>query len=110
MDKDAVAAVIAFLSTALRTSGLRIEKLVLFGSQFRGDARRDSDVDVVVVSPDFRDRDIFQRVELTSKADRETIRKFMVPLDLILMTPEEYERQASPVAAMARETGVAYVP
>ena len=110
MDKDAVAELVAFLSTALRASGVRIDKLVLFGSQARDCARRGSDVDVIVVSPDFHDRDIFQRVEMAAKADRETIRKFMVPLDLVLMTPEEYERQTSPIAAMARESGIAYVP
>lgn len=32
---------------------MRVEKIVLFGSHARGDARDDSDVDVLVVSPDF---------------------------------------------------------
>jgi predicted nucleotidyltransferase len=32
---------------------VRVEALVLFGSYARGDAREDSDIDVLVVSPDF---------------------------------------------------------
>jgi predicted nucleotidyltransferase len=110
MDKNAVAAVMAFLSSALQKAGLRVEKLVLFGSQAKDCAREDSDLDVIVVSPDFRDKDIFQRVELTADVDRDTVRKFVVPVDLILMTPEEYESQTSPIAVCARESGAVYAP
>jgi len=110
MDKKAVAAVVAFLGTALQKAGVRIEKLVLYGSQAKDCAREDSDIDVIVVSPDFRDKDIFQRVELTAEADRDTIRKFTVPLDLTLMTPEEFESRTSPIAVYARESGAVYTP
>jgi len=110
MDKDTVAKVVRFLQATLESSGVRVERLVLFGSQAKDCAQPDSDLDVIVVSPDFRDRDIFQRAELTAPADRDTIRKFVVPLDLILMSPEEYESRTSPIAAFARESGVSYVP
>jgi predicted nucleotidyltransferase len=32
---------------------IRVDRLVLYGSYARGDARDDSDIDVIVVSPDF---------------------------------------------------------
>jgi predicted nucleotidyltransferase len=95
--------VLDFLDTALRESGLQVEKLVLFGSQAKGFAREDSDIDVAVVSPDFRDKDIFDRVEMTAKAGSDTIMKFIVPLDLVMLTPEEYESRSSPIASFAHE-------
>ena len=92
-----------FLGTALRESGLTVEKLILFGSQAKGTAREDSDIDVAVVSPDFRDKDIFDRVDMTAKAGSDTIMKFIVPLDLVMLTPEEYESRSSPIASFAHE-------
>jgi len=43
------------------------------------------------VSPDFEDKGIFERVELTAEAEAETIRRFVVPLDIVMFTPAEYE-------------------
>ena len=97
------AQVLDFLGTALRESGLDVEKLILFGSQAKGTAREDSDIDVAVVSPDFRDKDIFDRVDMTAKAGSDTIMKFIVPLDLVMLTPEEYESRSSPIASFAHE-------
>jgi predicted nucleotidyltransferase len=42
---------------ALADRGVRVERVVLFGSRAVGTARDDSDVDLAIVSPDFgRDR------------------------------------------------------
>jgi len=95
--------VLDFLGTALRESGLEVEKLILFGSQAKGTAREDSDIEVAVVSPDFRDKGIFDRVDMTAKAGSATIMKFIVPLDLVMLTPEEYESRSSPIASFAHE-------
>jgi uncharacterized protein len=103
MAQAAVAVVLDYLRQALLAQGLRIEKLVLFGSQAKGTAREESDIDVAVVSPDFRDKDIFDRVDMTAKAGSDTIMKFIVPLDLVMLTPEEYESRSTPIASFAHE-------
>ncbi len=38
---------------ALRRQCLRVSRAILFGSYARGDARPNSDIDVMVVSPEF---------------------------------------------------------
>jgi predicted nucleotidyltransferase len=108
MAEVTIAVVLDFLRSALQSHGLRVEKLVLFGSQASGTAREDSDLDVALVSPDFVGKDIFERVEMTARADRDTIRRFVVPLDLVLLAPDEYESRSSPVASFAREGRVVY--
>jgi predicted nucleotidyltransferase len=108
MAEVTIAVILDFLRSALQSHGLRVEKLVLFGSQARGTAREDSDLDVAVVSPDFAGKDIFERVDMTARADRDTIRRFVVPLDLVLLAPDEYESRSSPVASFAREGRVLY--
>ncbi|MCX6843222.1 MAG: nucleotidyltransferase domain-containing protein [candidate division WOR-3 bacterium] len=108
MAEIGIAEVIDYLSGRLRARGLHVEKLVLFGSHARGRADDESDIDLAVVSGDFRNQDIFARVELTREAEMETVLRFIVPMDLVLMTPEEYESRTSPVAAYAREGKVIY--
>ena len=41
------------LLAAVRRSGIRVSQAVLFGSYARGDARPDSDVNILVIAPEF---------------------------------------------------------
>ena len=50
----------------------------------------DSDIDLIVISADFRDKDIFERSKLTMAPEIRTFKKFKVPMDILNMSPEEY--------------------
>jgi len=99
---------IGFMKDRLRETGLNIEKIVLFGSQTNGEATEESDIDIIVISSDFRNKDIFKRARLTKEAEISTIRKFMIPFDILTMTPEEFESEDSLLADYAREGEVVY--
>jgi uncharacterized protein len=62
-------------------------RVVLFGSHARGDASADSDVDLLIVMPLAGSR-LATAVEI-----RKALRGFGVAKDLVLLTPEEYERK-----------------
>ena len=81
---------IEFMKDRLRETGLNIAKIILFGSQTNGEATEESDIDIIVISSDFRNKDIFKRARLTKEAEISTIRKFMIPFDILTMTPEEF--------------------
>ena len=53
-----------YLKECLEARGVSVSKIILFGSQARGRARRESDADFIVVSEDFRGKDIFERADL----------------------------------------------
>jgi len=108
MAKGIVLDAITFLEQQLKKSGLHISKLILFGSQATGHATVDSDIDIVVLSEDFRNKDIFERAQLIKDAEIQTIKKFMVPFDIITMTPEEFESGSSLVGLYASEGEVVY--
>ena len=61
-------------------------KIVLFGSAARGDAERDSDLDILVVMPDGAER------LRTAKGLYQRIRGVKVPYDIVVATPELLER------------------
>lgn len=108
MVKKKVKEAINFFKQQLKNEGLNISKIILFGSQANRTATEESDIDLVVVSEDFSGKDIFERAKLLSKVDVMTIKKFMIPLDVIMMSPEDFESETSIIAAYARQGTVVY--
>jgi uncharacterized protein len=102
MDKNSAITAAGYFAQRLTEKAVRVSTLILFGSYGRGEATEDSDVDLLVVSNDFRGKDIFDRAAIICEAEGETIRKFMIPLDVIMMTEEEFESGTSPIAEAAR--------
>jgi predicted nucleotidyltransferase len=60
------------------------EQVILFGSQARGDAGPDSDVDLLVVM-DVKGSRSEKRVEI-----RGALREFLVPKDILVTTPKDF--------------------
>jgi predicted nucleotidyltransferase len=65
----------------------RPTRIVLFGSHARGEGSVDSDVDLLIVMP-LRGTRLATAVEI-----RKALRGFGVAKDVIVLTPEEYERK-----------------
>jgi predicted nucleotidyltransferase len=108
MAEEKLLEVIDFFKNQLIYEGINISKIILFGSQAAGTASEDSDIDLVVVSEDFANKNIFEKIKLLNKADAKTIKKFMVPIDVILMSPKELENEYSIIAGYAKQGKVVY--
>jgi len=100
--------VVKYFFNCLKKKDLKVYRIIVFGSQMKGTATVESDIDIVVVSEDFKRKNIFKRADMTKDAEIRTIRRFMVPLDIITMTPEEYESKDSLMAEYARKGEIIY--
>ena len=69
---------------------------------------RDSDIDIAVISNDFKKKNIFELGPMTGNAVRATMRKFDIPIDLIKLTVDEYENETRMIASYVKEGKVVY--
>lgn len=77
------------MKEALEAMDIRVERVVVFGSHAEGSADEESDIDIAVISGDFRDKNILQRFELLGTAFARA--KITTPVDAIAYTPDEFE-------------------
>ncbi len=91
MDKATINEVIDFLKQSLITNGIQVTSIALFGSALSGNMNIDSDIDLIIISSDFVKLDLFERAKLTMKPETETLKKFKIPMDIINMSPGEYD-------------------
>ena len=71
-------------------------RIILFGSQARGDARVDSDVDLLVVLPEVENK------RESTVAIMRALRDIPVAEDIIVTTPDELERFGEMVGLIYR--------
>jgi len=81
--------IISEFKKALAKQGIKIEKIILFGSRARGTAGEHSDIDLVIISSSFKDLNFMQRCELLGRA----IAEIMEPIEPLAYTPEEFDTQ-----------------
>lgn len=103
MVEAAVLRVIRHFTGRLEERGVHITRIVLFGSRSTGTAGEESDIDIAVVSSDFNDKGIFERVRLIKDAVAETILACHIPMDVIPLSPGEYEYESSPRMDFVRQ-------
>ena len=103
MDKVAAIAAVRRFRRALQEQGIRAERIVLFGSYADGTWHDGSDIDVVVISPDFAGKDPWQRIRILGDA----VYDVFEPIEAVAMTPEEWEAGSSLIATYARGGEVA---
>ena len=59
MVKNKIRKITKYLSSRLEANGVDVFDIILFGSQARGDAKKDSDIDLIIISKSFKGKNIF---------------------------------------------------
>jgi uncharacterized protein len=67
---------------------ISVEHLILFGSYANGSPRADSDIDVIVVSDDFKSMSVFDKISLLANASVAVNSR----IELIGVSSKEYEQ------------------
>jgi len=80
--------VLSFINT-LKSKGIILEKVYLYGSRARGTSRLDSDIDLILVSPKFYKMPFWKRWEIIGDA----LAEIMEPIEVLAFSPEEFEKK-----------------
>ena len=98
MDKKAVLEIISAFRNAVESRGIKAEKIILFGSYATGQYRQDSDIDIVVISRDFKNKSYWERIDILSGA----IYDVFEPIEATAFTPQEWQSRESILADFAK--------
>ena len=75
----------------LKRMGIHVERAILYGSFAKGNQREDSDIDLVVISTDFQNMNLRERLEVLGIAAV----RIMKPIEARGYTPKETEKTLS---------------
>ncbi len=80
-----------------------INKMILFGSRAQGKAGKDTDADLIIVSPAFKKMDFFKR-----GATMYNYWDLRIPVDFLCYSPEEFEalRKQTSIVSTALKEGI----
>ena len=104
MDKKTVNGKLNQFRQILQSKGIHVSKLILYGSYAQGNAREDSDIDVVVVSNDFSGKGYWDRINILS----DVIYELFEPIEAVAMTEKEWESGESMIVDFAKNGEIIY--
>jgi predicted nucleotidyltransferase len=95
-----------YLKSLLSAINLPVTKIILFGSYANGKNQIDSDIDYIVVSSMFRDKNIFEKFDLTKGIKAGLVNKFIQPFDILYYSDIEWETSRAIAINEAKKYGV----
>lgn len=98
MDKGAVLNIVNLFKDNISQKGIKIDRIILYGSYANNTQRLDSDIDIVVVSDDFKDMDYWHRIDILVDG----ISDIFQQIEAVGMTNEEWNTKAFMTAEYAQ--------
>jgi len=86
-EKPSIRRIVHDFIKAVESQGIIVDRVFLFGSNARGEAREESDIDLIVISKDFSQMPDWRRWEVLGKAAA----LLMEPVEALAYAPEEIE-------------------
>jgi predicted nucleotidyltransferase len=87
MDKKIIE-VLKECKSALENMGIRVNRMIMFGSYATGKAKEGSDIDIAVISEDFKGMNLLERLETIGLAFAKA--KIMEPIEAMGYTEKEF--------------------
>jgi uncharacterized protein len=104
VDKNTVLDIVSRFRNALEAKNIRINQLILYGSYANGTYKEGSDIDLIVISKDFKGKGYWKRIDILSDA----IYEVFEPIEAIAMTPDEWKNKKMRIVDYASEGEVVF--
>lgn len=82
-----------------KTKEIKIEKIILFGSRARGDYKKDSDWDLLIITKEKITREEKLRI---AHLIRKELANQLIPIDILIKSEEEVERRKNVIGSVIK--------
>ena len=89
-DREKAHEIVGYMHSALQRHGVTPCHIAIFGSFLHGNNHAESDLDMIIISEKFEGKNLDERITMTMNAEDEVMDKYIVPMDVLLKTPQEY--------------------
>ena len=84
---------IGLLKQLLKEKRILSPRIILFGSYRENTNRRESDIDLAIVSTAFTGKDLFERSQMLAGIQWRLTRRLATPFDIVPLTPGEWKNR-----------------
>ncbi len=88
-----------------KLNNLNLKKIVLFGSHSAGSSNKSSDIDLAVISPDFKSKSLFEKAKMTGDLDWELVKKTDLSFDILYYSDDEWNNANSLILFEVKKNG-----
>lgn len=88
-----------------KNRNILIDKIILFGSEAKGNSNDESDIDLMLVSKDFNGKSYTQRIKKLIGLNRSLIQLTDKPFDLLYYSSSEWNDSSTPMIQEAKING-----
>ncbi len=103
MDKDAVVKICLRFKDYLERK-IKVDRLILFGSYAEKTSTEGSDIDLIIISDDFKSLSYWERIDLLAEA----VFEIYEPIEPVAFTRKEFDNEESLVVEYAQQGEIIY--
>lgn len=105
MDKREISLIKDAVSGVLDSSKVELNRIVLFGSYAKNEQTVDSDIDLIIVSKNFRSDTYFKRIDKVLDLNSTLVKMLKKPFDILLYSDIEWNDSATLMIREAKLNG-----
>jgi len=91
------------INNFLKDRNITVDRIIIFGSYAKDNYTKDSDIDIAVISPDFNEKDVFQKAEMLKGLKWTLVEKFEVAFDIVPVSLKQWQESSSLVIDFIKE-------
>ena len=85
------------LKKLLDLKSIKVNKMTFYGSHARREASAQSDLDVLIASENFNNKDILSRIDASADLHRKLVERFLIPMDIMYFSLVEWNEEKSAI-------------
>ena len=105
MDKREISLIKDAVSGVLAANKVELNRIVLFGSYANNEQTMDSDIDLIIVSKNFRNNTYFKRIDKVLNLNSTLVKTIKKPFDVLLYSDVEWNDSATMMIREAKKNG-----